>query len=300
MITFSVIIPTYNRCTVLGDCVRSFCAQRFPAAEYEIIVADDGSTDATRETVAAMAAGDARILYCVQENRGPAAARNLGLSRARGVYVLLSGDDIIASPDLLAQHLAVLSAGTGRGVVGLTEWDPALKDPFRDFLIEYGHQFDYRGLRSGSKVSWEKFYASNVSLERRWFGQERFDERFRFPSYEDLDLGYRLCRKGLSLFFNPDALASHRHAVSEEEFYRKAWQNGNSRAYFLRKHGKHVELGLLSLRSALTLAFLGWSRSHRRFASPRSRWSREILYHTSRGICDALSVPAKNPSLQNL
>jgi glycosyltransferase involved in cell wall biosynthesis len=86
---FSVVIPTYNRSQLLRVALDSVFAQTF--TDYEVIVADDGSTDGTRE----MVAGYGLPLKCFrQENAGPGAARNLGVSHARGDYIaFLDSDD---------------------------------------------------------------------------------------------------------------------------------------------------------------------------------------------------------------
>jgi GT2 family glycosyltransferase len=87
---FSVVIPTYNRLSLLQRTLAS--VRRQSHADYEIIVVDDGSTDATREWLAS----NSESLRVVQEsNRGPGAARNVGAREARGEYIaFLDSDDL--------------------------------------------------------------------------------------------------------------------------------------------------------------------------------------------------------------
>ena len=86
---FSVIIPTYNRAALLSDALDSVFAQRF--TDFEVIVADDGSTDATSQVLTSY--GD-RVRVVTQANRGPGAARNLAAKDARGRYLaFLDSDD---------------------------------------------------------------------------------------------------------------------------------------------------------------------------------------------------------------
>ena len=75
----TVIIPVYNGERFLEDAVHEVHKQGDP--NYELIVVDDGSTDGTRELAERFAES---IQYVHQDNRGPAAARNVGLERARG------------------------------------------------------------------------------------------------------------------------------------------------------------------------------------------------------------------------
>ncbi len=84
----SVIIPTYNRARLVVEAIESVKAQRYPA--IQIIVADDGSQDDTAQRVAKFE----NVEYYYQENKGQAAARNLGLRYAKGEYIAsLDSDD---------------------------------------------------------------------------------------------------------------------------------------------------------------------------------------------------------------
>ncbi len=107
MSLISVIIPTYNRAAVLPRAIDSVLAQK--GADFELVIVDDGSTDNTRETVndkrqtkkdsSALTASSERSPFPVprvfrQENRGPAAARNLGIKHAKGAWIaFLDSDD---------------------------------------------------------------------------------------------------------------------------------------------------------------------------------------------------------------
>lgn len=101
----SVIIPTFNRAAFLAEAVESALAQE--AGRVEVIIVDDGSTDGTADFVSELLAGrwkGAPVLYRRQENRGASAARNLGLSLARGEYVqFLDSDDVIFPRKISAQ-----------------------------------------------------------------------------------------------------------------------------------------------------------------------------------------------------
>ena len=85
----SVIIPTYNRAQSISEAIGSVKAQTYPA--IQLIIADDGSQDNTKEIVSRFEG----VEYYRQENKGQAAARNLGLKYARGDYIAsLDSDDV--------------------------------------------------------------------------------------------------------------------------------------------------------------------------------------------------------------
>lgn len=96
----SVIIPTYNRCWILKEAIDSVLSQKF--SDIEIIVVDDGSTDATNELLSTY--GD-QVTSIFQENKGVSAARNVGISIARGDYItFLDSDDMWLTEKLSSQH----------------------------------------------------------------------------------------------------------------------------------------------------------------------------------------------------
>lgn len=88
----SVIIPVYNARNTLRECLDSVCGQTL--SDLEILCVDDGSTDESVELLQELARKDGRIRVIVQSNRSAGAARNNGLSHARGKYVhFLDADD---------------------------------------------------------------------------------------------------------------------------------------------------------------------------------------------------------------
>ncbi len=110
MDSITVIIPTFNRAGVLPETIGSVSAQTYAATE--IIVVDDGSTDDTARVVEHITAScSVPVRYLKQSNRGPAAARNLGISRAGSdTIAFLDSDDAWHKKKLEIQAQALLSA----------------------------------------------------------------------------------------------------------------------------------------------------------------------------------------------
>jgi glycosyltransferase involved in cell wall biosynthesis len=92
----SVVIATYNRADLLAQTVDSVLNQRF--RDFELIVVDDGSTDHTRQVIDSYGPN---IRYHYQENRGPSAARNLGVRLARAPWIAIQDSDDLATPEYL-------------------------------------------------------------------------------------------------------------------------------------------------------------------------------------------------------
>lgn len=101
----SVIIPTFNRVATLPRAIRSVLDQTHPA--HEIIIVDDGSTDATSQLVGLLIAEDERIRYVKQPNRGAPAARNRGARIAEGDFIAFQDSDDEWRPTFLENLLAM-------------------------------------------------------------------------------------------------------------------------------------------------------------------------------------------------
>ncbi len=80
----SVITPTYNRVHTLRSAINSVLHQSYQ--NWELIIVDDGSTDATEQLINSI--GDTRIIYLVKENGGPSKARNYGIAHAKGKWIM--------------------------------------------------------------------------------------------------------------------------------------------------------------------------------------------------------------------
>ena len=226
----SVVIPTFNRKGVLARAIKGYLAQSAIDEIKEVLVVDDGSTDGTDCAVSALAAEapfPLRRLY--QSNRGQAAARNLGISEAAAEIILFTDDDIIPVPGLLAEHLRWHDQHAERGVavMGHVEWSPEVRPtPFMNWLGLDGPLFAYEWIRGKVEVDGCRFfYTCNLSLKTEFLRQTgTFDEDFKGYGWEDAELGYRLGKNGMRLFYNPAALAYHYKHVTFAEACRRAEQ----------------------------------------------------------------------------
>jgi len=104
----SVVLPTRNRAFCLGEAIASILAQTME--DWELLVVDDGSDDATGDVMRRYCAQDSRIRHVRQPHGGVARALNTGLRLVRGAYLYKQDDDDVARPDLLATCAAGLDA----------------------------------------------------------------------------------------------------------------------------------------------------------------------------------------------
>lgn len=97
----SVIVPVYNAAPYLSECVESVLGQTL--ADFELWLVDDGSTDGSGALCDEKALKDSRIHVLHQNNRGVSAARNAGLDKAAGTYLMFLDADDLLTPDALQQ-----------------------------------------------------------------------------------------------------------------------------------------------------------------------------------------------------
>jgi glycosyltransferase involved in cell wall biosynthesis len=120
MATVSVVMPAYNVAPYLGAAIESVMDQTF--TDLELIIVDDGSTDATPEIAAACAARDPRVRLLQQPNGGISSARNLGLRAASGAVIAILDSDDMWSPGFLAAQMRILERRPEIDIVTGNAW----------------------------------------------------------------------------------------------------------------------------------------------------------------------------------
>lgn len=95
----SVVIPIYNCASTLNRCMDSLFRQTY--TDFELILVDDGSTDASGALADDYAARDSRVKVIHQKNSGPSRARNVGMDAATGEYFCFVDSDDVVEPDYL-------------------------------------------------------------------------------------------------------------------------------------------------------------------------------------------------------
>lgn len=235
---FSVVIPVYNRADLLKSAIASVLAQT--AADFEVIVVDDGSADHTAAVLRA-APGGLRLTALKQPNLGPAAARNRGLAVAQGHWVLFLNDDALLEPDALSIHLEEHARrGPHDAVLGSFPMHPDFTPPTHPVGFCMDHTtlvFDYPRMQPGRAYGWNHFYTCNISLARELVvSVGGFDEGFVRMGAEDVELGLRLQRQGCNVYYRPDCVARHAHRLDAAGLARMYEFRGKGGVHLFARH----------------------------------------------------------------
>ncbi len=201
----SVVIPTFNRASMVREAIRSVLDQK--DAAFELIVVDDGSQDETPEVLASFGSS-IRVLR--QPNRGVSAARNLGVAAARGRWIAFLDSDDLWKPEKLRRQMEYLRNHPDCRICQTEEiWiqNGRRRNPRRYHRKPSGYCFDKlleRCLISPSAVMIRKDLLESLG---------GFDESL--PACEDYDLWLRIgCRHPVGLV--PEPLVVKRGGHSDQ------------------------------------------------------------------------------------
>ena len=227
----SIIIPAYNAEATLRQCLEACLRQTHTATE--LIVVDDGSTDGTAEIARSFEA----VSYSLQNNAGPAAARNVGAAMAMGEIIAYTDSDCIPAEDWIEQLLTGFTDGVVAvgGTYGIANEDRLLARLVHYEIVErhaaFADQVDFLG-------------SFNVAyLKENFHALGGFDESFRMASGEDNDLSYRLQDAGGVLGFKREAGVVHYHPVAFWPYLRVQGRHGFWRMKVYAKHPARTRTG---------------------------------------------------------
>jgi glycosyltransferase involved in cell wall biosynthesis len=242
MIRLSVVIPCRNARATLPRALAALADQQIETGVFEVLVADDGSTDGSADLAESMRATlPVRVLR--QPNRGLAATRNLGASQAHGEVLLFLDADVFARPTLLAAHLQRYSGGGELlAVQGRTIADP---DTLTTHFMRTSNLMPDFTIRRRVGLSPFHVIGRNFSVSRAAFQTVGgFDEDFTEYGLEDVEFALRLRHAGAIIAYEPDALGLHSHPLSVEAAVARQRQNGRAAVRLWRKYHRSVRLGL--------------------------------------------------------
>lgn len=220
---FSVVVPSCNRCRQLAACLQALADLDYPRDRFEVVVVDDGSR-VPLEAIVAPFRPRMTLMLLSQPNAGPGAARNAGVSRARGEYIAFTDDDCAPEPGWL-RALADRLAGSAGAMVGGRTVNALPRNHYAvasQMLIAY--IYDYYN----ADPDRAQFFASNnFTVPRdRFLVLGGFDARFPKAAAEDRDLCDRWVTAGYPARYAPQAVVHHAHPLGLGTFWRQHFNYG--------------------------------------------------------------------------
>ena len=213
----SVIVCSYNGGRTLGDCLEALCQIDYP--DYEVIVVDDGSTDATPAVASEY---DVRLIRT--ENRGLSSARNTGLMAATGEIVAYTDDDAYPDSHWLT-YLAAMFQRTNHAGIGGPNIPPGGEGLIAD-CVANAPGGPVHVLLDDELA--EHIPGCNMSFRReRLIEIGGFDPRYRVAG-DDVDICWRLQERGWTIAFSPPSVVWHHRRNSIRGYWKQ--QQGYGKA----------------------------------------------------------------------
>lgn len=209
----SVVIPSYDGAHRLPATIAALARCEPPEGGVELIVVDDGSPAPPDPSIlGAFTLGPARLVHR-ERNGGRAAACNAGLREAEGRIVLVLDDDMSLAAGGLRGHIAAHEReGAPRAVIGRIDLDPAASTTrFARFLAAEERSRHDRMRAAPDALRFTDCLTGHFSASRAvLLDAGGYDESFTRYGFEDIELGWRLARRGVALVYLDDVSTLHR------------------------------------------------------------------------------------------
>lgn len=238
-LTYSFIVPVYNRPDEVDELLESLAVMSF-AAPFEVVIVEDGSTQKADKVVERYRE-KLDMSYYDKPNSGPGDSRNYGMQRAKGNYFIILDSDCILPKHYLSevdtflqQNYVDCFGGPDAAHYSFTDLQKAINYVMTSFLTTGGirgrkrslHKFEPRSFNMG--VSKKAFQAT------RGFG--------KIHPGEDPDLTQRIWKAGFETAFIKEAYVYHKRRISWEKFYQQVRKFGLVRPILLSWHPSSVKI----------------------------------------------------------
>lgn len=246
LLKVSVIVICFNEERNIRECLDSLVSQDYPKENYEIIVADNNSTDGTGRVVTEYAVKDNRVKLFVNYKRSISCNRNFGLKHAEYDHIAFIDADCVAPSSWLSRlatgfelHRAKdrALAGVGGSNVSIAQGPGRFVQALTVITKSF---WWHHGSIQGKVIDRETFVPHiptlNVLYDKRMVEAVGGFDVAMHNIGEDEDLSYRLSAKGYKLLYLPQAHIWHKLRYTVTSWAKKMFSYGMGRAWLLRKH----------------------------------------------------------------
>lgn len=238
MLSYSIVIPVYNRPRELDELLDSLTKQTF--THFDVTIVEDGSTQ-TSESLCDKYQSQLDLHYYLIPNGGPGPARNYGALRCRGSYVIILDSDCIVPPGYLAtvnreleEHPVDAFGGPDRADTSFTAIQKAINYAMTSF-------FTTGGIRGGKKKL-DAFYPRSFNMGIRTEVYRKLGGFAPMRYGEDIDFSIRIRKAGYSTRLFPEAYVYHKRRTNFGQFFRQVEHSGEARIALYKKYPDSLKL----------------------------------------------------------
>lgn len=230
-LTFSIIIPTYERLAQISKCLESIANLDYPKNKFEVIVVDDGSINPPEKLINSYK-DRLNIRLFTQKNAGPAGARNTGAKKANGKFLAFTDDDcepqsnwLNAFENEFKRDSEIFLGGYTINSLSDNPYSTASQE-----LINYLYSY-YNSEQNNATF----FASNNIAVKADLFQSiGGFDVTTLRATAEDREICDRWVYKGNKMTYTTDAVVFHSHNLSLSQYWGQHFNYGRG-AYYFRK-----------------------------------------------------------------
>ena len=262
MLSFSIIVPVYNRPKEIDELLQSLTEQDFKD-DFEILIVEDGSTQKS-DRIVEKYQEQLNINYFFKENSGAGASRNYGMQRANGNYFIILDSDVIVPSHYLKEVKKVLTenftdafGGPDKAHESFTTLQKAINYSMTAVLTTGGIR--------GKKKAIGKFQPRSFNLGVSKEAFEKTDGFSKMKAGEDIDFTFRLWEKGFETQLIPNAYVYHKRRTNLKQFFKQTFAFGTARPILNKKYPKTAKITywfpsffMLGFLFSLILSFLNF------------------------------------------
>ena len=263
-VSFSIIVPVYNRPNEIDELLESLTKQDF-AHDFEVLIIEDGST-IKGDTIVKKYKSKLNIKYFFKENTGAGASRNFGMQRASGNYFIILDSDVIVPTEYLSEvkqtlenHFTDAFGGPDAAHESFTPFQKAINYSMTSVLTTGGIR--------GKKQAIGKFQLRSFNLG---MSQKAFNETNGFSKMkngEDIDLTFRVWKAGFETQLIEKAFVYHKRRSTIKQFFKQTFGFGTARPKLNKMYPKTGKLTywfpslfIIGIDVSLILAIFGFNQ----------------------------------------
>ncbi|TXD53056.1 MULTISPECIES: glycosyltransferase [unclassified Polaribacter] len=261
-LSFSIIIPVYNRPKEIDELLESLTKQDF-SDDFEVLIIEDGSTIKS-DTIVEKYSNQLNLKYFFKENTGAGASRNFGMQQASGNYFIILDSDVLLPEQYVSEVKQTLQnnftdafGGPDAAHSSFTSLQKAINYSMTSVLTTGGIR--------GKKEAIGQFQprSFNFGLSQKAFMKTKGFSKMK--NGEDIDLTFRLWKAGFETQLIKKAFVYHKRRSSIRQFFKQTFGFGTARPLLNRKYPETAKitywfpsLFIIGLDISIVLAFFGY------------------------------------------